>query len=98
MAGTFADQATLASDNAFIAKVQVAMIARAVEQYYNATAQPFSVLQQAKRILETAGSDAANIAHLVVAADAGIKAAAPVVPSDSATQAAVNVVLTALLK
>lgn len=98
MAGTFADQATLASDNAFIAKVRVAMVARAVEQYYNATAQPFSVLNQARQILNDAGNDAARISWLAIAADAAIKAAAPVVPSDAATQAAVNVVLTALLK
>jgi len=98
MAGTFTDQATLATMNEFIAKVQVAMIARAVGQYYNATAQPFSILEQAKRILDTAGEDAPRIARLVVAADAGIKAAAPAVPDDSAVQTAVNVVLTALLK
>jgi hypothetical protein len=98
MAGTFSEQATLASDNVFIAKVRVALIARAVEQYYNATAQPFSVLNQARGILNDGGQDAARVAWLVIAADANIKAAAPTVPSDSATQAAVNVVLTALLK
>jgi hypothetical protein len=74
------------------------MVARAVEQYYRATAQPFSVLNQARDILNDAGNDAARVAWLAIAADAAIKAAAPAVPSDSATQAAVNVVLTALLK
>ena len=98
MAGSFTDQATLASDNGFIAKVRVAMIARAVEQYYNATAQPYSVLHQAKVILDSAGGDAARVAALAIAADANIKAAAPAVPSDAATQAAVNIVLAALLK
>ena len=98
MAGTFAEQATLASDNAFIAKVRVALIARAVEQYYSATAQPFAILNQARNILNDAGDDAARVAWLAIAADATIRAAAPSVPSDSATQTAVNTVLTALLK
>ena len=98
MAGTFADQATLASDNAFIAKVRIAMNARAVEQYYSAPAHPYFLLAQARQILQDAGNDAPRIAWLAIAADAAIKAAAPAVPSDSATQAAVNIVLTALLK
>ncbi len=98
MAGTFSEQAQLASDNVFIAKVRVAMVARAVEQYYSTTAQPHSILAQARDILRDAGNDAARIAWLAIAADSAIKAAAPAVPSDNATQAAVNVVLTALLK
>jgi hypothetical protein len=98
MAGTFADEATLASDNTFIGMVKRAMLTRAVEQYYNSTAQPYSVLNQAKTILITAAGNAADIAALAVAADATIKANAPTIPSDAATQSAVNTVLTALLK
>ena len=98
MAGTFADQATLATDNAFIAKVQRAMITTAVEKYYSSTAQDFSVLLQSKQILDNGASDAARIASLCIAADATIQANSPAVPTDAATQTAVNVVLTALLK
>jgi hypothetical protein len=98
MAGTFTDQATLAADAAFIGKVKIAMITRAIEQYYNATAQPYSVLAQAKNILETGAGEVERMAWLCVAADANIKAAAPAVPSDAATQTIVNTVLTALLK
>lgn len=97
MAG-FADEATLASDNTFIAAVRRALIARAIEQYYSATAQTFAVLAQSREILYSSGANAANIAALVVSADATIKANAPAIPSDAAIQAAVNVVLTALLK
>ena len=98
MAGTFSDQATLASDNTFIGMVKRAMITTAIANYYSTTAQPFSVLQQAREILLTAGGNAANIAALAIAADATIKSNAPAVPSDAATQSAVNVVLAALLK
>lgn len=98
MAGTFADQATLAADNVFIAAVKRAMITRAIEQYYSATAQPFSVLNQSREILINGAADAARIAALAVAADPTIKAAAPAVPIDTAIQTVVNTVLTALLR
>jgi len=98
MAGTFSEQAQLATDNTFIGMVKRAMISRAVELYYSATAQPYSVLAQAKEILISAGNNADKIAALVIAADATISANAPVMPTDSATQTAVNTVLTALLK
>jgi hypothetical protein len=97
MAGTFADQATLASDNAFIAKVRAALIYRATELYNSETAQSWAVLKQARGILDNAGGDAAKIAALVASGNPTIAAAAPVVPSDSDTQYAVNVVLTDLL-
>jgi hypothetical protein len=98
MAGTFADQATLAATKEFIDKVEIAMLARAIEQYYSVTAQPFAVLEQARLLLNGTGIHPTRVAQLVVAADATIKANSPVVPSDSAVQAAVNIVLTALLR
>ena len=98
MAGSFADQATLTSDNSFIAKVRAAMIFRATELFNSATAQTYATLEQSRRILLNAGSDAANIAALVATGNATIAAAAPAVPSDSDTQYAVNVVLASLLK
>jgi hypothetical protein len=97
MAGTFADQATLTADNAFIAKVRAAMIYRAVELYDSDTAQSWAVLKQARSILDNAGGDAAKIAALVASGNPTIAAAAPAVPNDADTQYAVNVVLTTLL-
>lgn len=98
MAGTFADQATLASDNAFIAKVRAALIFRATELSASETAQTWAVLDQARNILNNAGSDAEHIAALISSGNPTIAAAAPAVPSDGDTQYAVNVTLTSLLK
>lgn len=98
MAGTFADQATLASDNAFIAKVRAAMIYRATELSASETAQTWIVLNQARNILNNAGAEAEHIAALISSGNPTIAAAAPAVPSDGDTQYAVNVTLTNLLK
>jgi hypothetical protein len=98
MAGTFAEQAELATSNAFIAKVKVAMIFRATELFNSESKQDYLVMQQAREILMNAGHNAASIAALVASGNATIAAAAPAVPSDSDTQYAVNVTLTSLLK
>lgn len=98
MAGTFADQATLTSDNAFIAKVRAAMIYRATELFNSQSAQSWATLNQARQILNNAGAEAANIAALVATGNPTIAAAAPAVPSDGDTQYAVNVVLASMLK
>lgn len=98
MAGTFAEQAELATSNAFIAKVKCAMIFRATELFNSASKQDFLVLQQAREILMNAGGNAGTIAALVASGNATIAAAAPAVPSDGDTQYAVNVTLTSLLK
>lgn len=97
MAGTFADQATLASDNAFIAKVRCALIFRANELYNSTSAQSYRALAQARAILDNAGADAQKYALLVASGNATVAAAAPAVPSDGDTQYAVNVFLTSLL-
>jgi hypothetical protein len=98
MAGTFAEQATLATDNAFIAKVRCAMIYRANELFTSASAQDYRVIVQAREILMSAAGNAASIAALVASGNATVAAAAPAVPSDGDTQYAVNTFLTALLK
>lgn len=98
MAGTFADQATLAADNAFIAKVRCAMIFRANELFNSTSAQTLSTLQQSKGILSNAGAQAGEIAALVATGNSTIAAASPAVPSDGDTQFAVNTVLASLLK
>jgi len=98
MSGTYAEQATLGSDNSFIAKVGVAMISKAVEVYYSTTAQDYRRLSQAKTILDSGAGDAGRIAKLAIAASQTIREAAPAVPSDANTQTAVNTVLEALLK
>ncbi len=97
MAGTFSDQATLASDNAFIAKIRCAMIYRANELYNSTTAQSYRTLSQCRTILDNAGSDAGKFAFLVASGNPTIAAAAPAVPSDGDTQYAVNTFLTSLL-
>lgn len=98
MAGTYADQATLASMNEFTDKVRVAMISRAITQYFSADPQTFKVLQQAKAILDNGGSDAARIAALVATGVPSIAAAAPAVPTDADTLSGVTVVMDALLQ
>lgn len=96
MAGTLNDQATLATDNAFIAKVKCALIFRATEIWGSSSAQTLKALQQARNILDSGGSDAARIAALIASGNPTIAAAAPAVPNDSDTQYAVNTTLTSL--
>jgi len=98
MAGTFAEQAQLANDSTFVAKVRVAMILRAVEIINSATAQNYRVLMQMNGIVGNGGNDAARIASLVVSGVSSIASAAPAHPADAALQTAVNTVLTVLLK
>jgi hypothetical protein len=99
MAGTFADKATLATDNSFINKVKVALIFRANELINSTSAQSlatYDVVGHAKAIFQNAGSDAPSMAWRVAASNATIGAAAPAVPIDSDVQFAVNTILTAL--
>ena len=98
MAGTFAEQAELAADSTFVAKVRVAMIARAVELTNSASVQNYRVLEQMRGILSGGGDDAARMAKLIATGIPAIAAAAPVHPTDAAIQSAVNTVLTVLLK
>ena len=98
MAGTFADQADLAADSTFIAKVRVAMITRAVELTNSASVQNYRVLEQMRGILGSGGGDAPRMATLIVTGIPTIAAAAPAHPTDAAIQSAVNTVLTVLLK
>jgi hypothetical protein len=98
MAGTFTDQASLAATREFIDKIEIAMLAYAIEKYYSAVAQPYAVLEQARAILKGGAIHPTRVAQLVVAADATIKANAPAVPGDSAVRAAVDIVLAALLR
>lgn len=93
MAGTFAEKATLATDNAFINKCRGAMIFRAVELSASATAQNYTTLAKMNSILVSAGGDAPNMAWRVAFGNPTIGGAAPTVPSDADTQFAVNTFL-----
>lgn len=99
MAGTFADKATLATDNAFINKVRVALIFRANELLVSTAAQSAGTLKaltNADGIFRGAASDAPSMAWRVAASNATIGAAAPAVPIDSDVQFAVNTILALL--
>ena len=96
MAGTLTDQATLATDNAFINKCRAAMLARSVELIKSATPQNFATLGKVMHVFQNAAGDAPSMAWRVATGSAAIAAAAPVVPSDSDTQQAVNVILALL--
>ncbi len=96
MAGTFAEQATLATDNAFINKCRTAMLFQAMQLTTSATAQNVKTLAQMQSILQSAGGSAANLAWVVATGNSTIAAAAPVVPNDSDTQFAVNTILALL--
>lgn len=99
MPGTFADKATLATDNAFINKCKVAMIFRANELLTSTAAQSaatLNALTDADIIFRNAASDAPSMAWRVAAGNATIGAAAPAVPIDSDVQFAVNTLLALL--
>ena len=98
MAGTLADQATLAVDSAFVGKVKAAMIYRASINFNSASAQTFRTLEQCRTILQNGGDDAQRIAWLCAVAVPAIASAAPAIPSDAATQSAVDAILAALIK
>jgi hypothetical protein len=98
MAGTLADQATLAQDSAFVNKVKAAMIFRAVTQYNSASAQTFRTLEQSRDTLAGAAGSAQQIAWLCAVGVPSIASAAPAIPSDAATQSAVDAILAALIK
>lgn len=98
MAGTLADQATLAQDSAFVNKVKAAMIFRAVAQYNSASAQTFRTLEQSRDTLAGAANKAQEIAWLCAVGVPSIASAAPVIPPDAATQSAVDAILAALIK
>ncbi len=102
MAGSLSERATLASDSTFINNVRAAMLYQA--NYTIAAAPPasttnaqmeasYTLLQKMRAIIANAGSGAANVAWIVATTDPTVGPAAPVVPSDVATQAAVNAVL-----
>lgn len=98
MAGTLSEQATLAQDAAFVAKVKAAMIFRAVTNFNSNTAQTFATLEQCRQILKDGGGDSGRVAWLCAVAIPSIAAAAPTIPSDAATQNAVDAILAAMIK
>lgn len=98
MAGTLTDQATLAQDSAFVGKVKAAMIYRASSNFNSATAQTYRALEQCRDILNGAANRAQEVAWLCAVAIPAIASAAPAIPSDAATQSAVDAILAALIK
>ena len=98
MAGTLAEQATLAQDSAFVGKVKACMISRASTNFNSATAQTFRTLEQCRAILSDGAGDAQRVAWLCAVAVPAIASAAPAIPSDAATQTAVDAILAALIK
>ena len=100
MAGTYADQVTLASTTSFVQKVQVALLFRANQNMTSTAAQNpamMAVLAQAHNILSNGGSDAQRYAWIVATCNPTIAAAAPAIPSDGDTQYAVNTFMTQML-
>ena len=74
------------------------MIFRAVAQYNSASAQTFRTLEQSRETLAGAANKAQEIAWLCAVGVPSIASAAPAIPSDAATQSAVDAILTALIK
>jgi hypothetical protein len=93
MPGTYAEQATLATDNGFISKCRAALISKAVAVTNSNQPQKIAKLQQMQSILQSAGGNAPSMAWLVACGNVAIAAAAPAVPSDADTQTAVNALL-----
>ena len=111
MAGTYADQSTLATDNAFIALCRVALLKRALELSAEATARLAAneaarvILNQSNAeialcnsVLSDAQGYAQRMAWLVAAGNATIGAAAPALPTQNDVQYAVNQTLPTLVR
>ena len=96
MAGTFADQATLAKTNSFIDQCRAAMLFRAVQVVNTNAKVDRRDLDFARNILRSAASDAQNIAWLVATGTPAIAAASPAAPTDVDVQTAVNAFLVQL--
>lgn len=92
MAGTFADQAALAANSDFVNKCRAAMIKQAFA-VVDANTQPLWLRNKMSAIINSAASDATNMAWRVASGNSTIAAAAPAVPTDNDTQFAVNTFL-----
>ena len=93
MAGTFADQATLANSTPFVNACRVAMLFRAVSLITGNTPQTATTLNKMMTIFNNAGADATSMAWRVAIGNPSIAAAAPALPPDSDIQFAVNTFL-----
>lgn len=96
MAGTFADQSTLAKTNSFVEQCRCAMLFRAVQVMNTNAKVDRRDMDYARNILRSAASDAPHVAWLVVVGTTAIAAAAPATPLDADVQAAVNTFLVQL--
>lgn len=98
MAGTYAEQATLASDNAFVALCRVSLLKRAKEMTDDTTKQTVEEINFYYNLLINPDNYATRLAWLIATNHPTISAAAPVLPSDAVAQAAVNATLNYLLR
>jgi hypothetical protein len=96
MAGTYADQATLAVSSTFISQCKVALIHRAVELNDGSDRLSIGMLNLIRNVLSDSETYAGRVAWLVAAGNPTIAAAAPAVPSEGDTQFAVNTILPVL--
>jgi hypothetical protein len=98
MAGTYQDQAYLASLNDFITLVKVALLKRAVELDDGSTKQTVGTLNLISSIMSDPDSYAKRMGWLIAATNATVGAAAPAVPSASDVQYCVNTLLPKLVR
>ena len=98
MAGTYADQAALATSNEFIAKVRVAIIKAALDIFLGTDRKSVEMLQLVSNILIDSESYAKQMAWLIAGGNATVGAAAPAVPDDGALSWCVNDMLPKLVR
>lgn len=98
MAGTYADQATLATTNAFIDLCKVALLKRAVELSDGTDKLDAPTLNTIASIMQDAGGYASRMAWLIAATNATVGASAPAVPSQGDLQFCVNTLLPKLVR
>jgi hypothetical protein len=82
--GTYADQAALAVNNEFIAKVRVALIKKALDIFAGADRQSVGTLNLVTAILSDSDGYAARMAWLIAAGNSEVGTNAPAIPDDGA--------------
>ena len=98
MAGTYAEQTTLAQDSQFINLCRAALIKRAFELDDGTDKQTLGTLNLVNGVMSDSAGYAQRMAWLVACGNPTIGAAAPVLPSQGDVQYAVNTYLPKLVR
>lgn len=98
MPGTYAEQAELAVNAAFVNKVRVALIKAALDIFAGTDRQSVGTLGLVASVLTDSDAYAQKMAWLIAAGNATVGAAAPAIPDDGALSWCVNDMLPKLVR